>query len=172
MLLLDMPEPACAVDKALLLFCGFVLHWNVDGESLWLNLPIAGGTPRIIKVHEGKGMMDLQDSASTFKRPISDPRYIGRTHFHIQSHRTDLRLFAPFEPWNPAVLPHYFLLAETTPTRLFPIPHGSLRLLVDCSAPRTHILRRHEFHSRSPPVWLFHVTPAALHMNFSISPVS
>ena len=61
-----MLEPACAVDEALFLFCGFLLDGDRDGDSLWLDLPVAGGTPSIIKVHEGKGMMDLQESASSF----------------------------------------------------------------------------------------------------------
>ena len=111
-----MLHPASAVDEALLLlFCGFLLYWDGYGESLWLNLPIAGGTPSTIKVHEGKGMMDLHKGASTFKRPISDLRYIGRADSTFNHHRTDPRLFAPFATMEsrgtlvvPFLLPHFF----------------------------------------------------------------
>jgi hypothetical protein len=103
-------------------------------------------------------MMDLQKGASTFKRPISDLRYIGRTHFHINHHRSIVPIPGYFPhlhagiPRYPFLLPHFFYWLKQ-------LRHGCTRnptshschlgtihpLLYDCSAPRSHILRRMNF---------------------------
>jgi hypothetical protein len=77
-------EPASAIDKTL-----FLLHalgdWDGDSKSLWVDLPITGGTPSVVEVHRGEGRNQVLLNNS-------DPRYIVTTLFFVLAKTTPTRV--------------------------------------------------------------------------------